>query len=183
MNDRFNQDNTEIKIIEEAITNIFGDFNKTFEIDQIVILLIDILEKIKDENKYDALKDYLFIKNNQVNNLKKQTENNVVYNLGVYDLFSNIIFYLGENYKNSMENIYSKLSPKQKSIVNVIKKYDKVSIDLLKKELNISSQQLYNLTHTKEFENVVNIYRGISKKDIYYSVKYTTRQYLNNRVK
>lgn len=107
----FIQNNSENKKVEEAIDNIFGDFNKSFEIEQIVILLIDILEKIKDGNEYAALKDYLFVKNNQVNNIKKQSVNNIEsYNLGIYDLFTNIIYYLGESYKNSMENIYSNLN-------------------------------------------------------------------------
>jgi len=153
-------------------------------ISNLVNLSLEVNE-LSSSLDFDSINKQLFKYNNLLNKSKKEHDLDVKsFNLGVISTFLKTMTFIERSNKTiNFEKSFNSLNNLQQSIIDIIYMNEGIDSKRLRENLKITSQYLYNLTHTPKLNNLINIYSNEKDKNKYYSLTASCREYLNKQKK
>lgn len=154
------------------------------DVNNLVNLSLEVNE-LSSSLDFESINKQLFKYNNLLNKSKKEYDLDVKsFNLGVIATFLKTLTFIERSNKtNNLEKTFNSLNALQQSIIDIIYMNEGIDSKRLRENLKITSQYLYNLTHTPKLNNLINIYSNEKDKNKYYSLTASCRKYLDKQKK
>lgn len=156
------------------------NFKEKIDVNKLANLSLEISD-VSERLDFEKINKQMFKYNNQFNKtIKNYNLDMQSYNLGVLEMFLKMLLFIeaknkSENHVKSLQS----LNKIQKQIIDIIYKNDGIDSKTLREKIQISSQYLYNLTHTNKLNNLINIYGSENEKNKHYTLTASCRAYLD----